>query len=60
MCAYSSISPFVVTVEADFIQSTIFVMGARYAPETHPMPFSLILRVGDEKGFDRTTSSDRG
>ena len=36
-CAYSSTSPFFVTVEVDLIQSTISVSGAGYAPETHQM-----------------------
>ena len=47
-CAYSSISPFFVTVEVDLIQSTISVSGAGYAPETHRMAFPPWSRVGDE------------
>ncbi|CAD6505529.1 BgTH12-01019 [Blumeria graminis f. sp. triticale] len=38
-CAYSSISPFFVTVVTDLIQSAISVSGAGYAPETHRMAF---------------------
>ena len=59
-CAYSSISPFFVTVEAILIQSTISVSGAGCAPETHRMVFPPWSRVGDEKGFDPSIWSDRG
>lgn len=47
-CAYSSISTFFVTVEANLIQSTIAVSGAGYAPETHRMASAPWSRVGDE------------
>ncbi|SZF04889.1 unnamed protein product [Blumeria hordei] len=54
MCAYSSISYFFVTLEANLIKSFFSVSGAGYAPENYRMTSPLWSRVGDEEDFDPT------